>query len=55
MEKDKMYKFIYSGNLGRTEIIVVGEKSMQNLVKELADKYNKKRVTVTFEIVELNK
>ena len=49
-----MFKVKFGGDFGHTEIIVADKKSLDALIKELNSKYNKNRVTVTFEVEELN-
>jgi hypothetical protein len=46
----KMYRVVFSGNCGYTDIIVADKTSLDFLIRELNDKYNKNRITVTFKI-----
>lgn len=50
----KMFKVSFSGNCGFMEIIVADEKSLANLMAELNDKYNKNKITVTFNIEDID-
>ena len=49
-----MFKVSFSGNCGFMEIIVADEKSLANLMAELNDKYNKNKITVTFNIEDID-
>lgn len=50
----KMFKVSFSGNCGYIEIVVADEKSLSNLMAELNDKYNKNKITVTFNITDVD-
>ena len=49
----EQYLIKFSGNFGYNEIIVVGKKSKEKLIKELNEKYNKNKINVTFTIEEI--